>query len=101
MRFVTARRLAEHYLPSRWQHVHAVAAEATRLAGAGGLNQTILVSAAWLHDIGYPPRLVDTGFHPLDAAIARTRGGVRPAGTPWREADGEPQYGRHRPVQRR
>ncbi len=24
--------------------------------------------AAWLHDIGYAPELVDTGFHPLDGA---------------------------------
>jgi predicted hydrolase (HD superfamily) len=27
-----------------------------------------LVAAAWLHDIGYAPDLVDTGFHPLDGA---------------------------------
>lgn len=27
-----------------------------------------LVSAAWLHDIGYAPALVDSGFHPLDGA---------------------------------
>lgn len=28
----------------------------------------LLVAAAWLHDIGYAPRLRDTGFHPLDGA---------------------------------
>lgn len=28
----------------------------------------LVVSAAWLHDIGYAPELVDTGFHPLDGA---------------------------------
>ena len=28
----------------------------------------LLVSAAFLHDIGYAPELVDTGFHPLDGA---------------------------------
>lgn len=27
-----------------------------------------LVSAAWLHDIGYAPSLVSSGFHPLDGA---------------------------------
>jgi hypothetical protein len=27
-----------------------------------------LVVAAWLHDIGYAPDLVETGFHPLDGA---------------------------------
>jgi hypothetical protein len=28
----------------------------------------LLVAAAWLHDIGYAPRLRDTGFHPIDGA---------------------------------
>jgi hypothetical protein len=27
-----------------------------------------LVAAAWLHDVGYAPDVVDTGFHPLDGA---------------------------------
>jgi HD superfamily phosphodiesterase len=27
-----------------------------------------LVAAAWLHDIGYAPDMVDTGIHPLDGA---------------------------------
>src|SRR5690606_30515765 len=27
-----------------------------------------LTAAAYLHDIGYSPELVDTGFHPLDGA---------------------------------
>jgi hypothetical protein len=27
-----------------------------------------LVAAAWLHDIGYAPQLVQSGFHPLDGA---------------------------------
>jgi hypothetical protein len=26
----------------------------------------VLAAAAWLHDIGYAPDLVETGFHPLD-----------------------------------
>src|SRR5262249_38092174 len=28
----------------------------------------LVEAAAWLHDIGYAPDLVDTGFHPLDGA---------------------------------
>lgn len=28
----------------------------------------VLVVAAWLHDVGYAPNLVETGFHPLDGA---------------------------------
>jgi len=28
----------------------------------------LLVAAAWLHDIGYAPRLRDTGYHPIDGA---------------------------------
>jgi hypothetical protein len=32
-----------------------------------GLSED-LAAAAWLHDIGYAPDLVETGFHPLDGA---------------------------------
>src|SRR5688500_6357616 len=57
-------------LPRRWGHVQAVAAkaESLRLAaeGEGEGEADLLVMAAWLHDIGYAPGLVDTGFHPLD-----------------------------------
>jgi hypothetical protein len=28
----------------------------------------LLMAAAWLHDIGYAPRVAVTGFHPLDGA---------------------------------
>jgi hypothetical protein len=35
-----------------------------------------LVAAAWLHDIGYAPELVETGFHPLDGARFLRRVGV-------------------------
>jgi hypothetical protein len=33
-----------------------------------GADADRLEAAAWLHDIGYAPDLVDTGFHPLDGA---------------------------------
>src|SRR3954447_6620490 len=67
-----ARRLASacmvEQLPRRWGHVQAVAAKAEGLRPAAGDEADLLVMAAWLHDIGYAPGLVDTGFHPLDGA---------------------------------
>jgi hypothetical protein len=55
-------------LPRRWRHVQAVAARAERLSRLPGVSGELLVAAAWLHDIGYAPNLVVTGFHPLDGA---------------------------------
>jgi len=74
-----ARQLAREYLaadlPRRWTHVQAVAARAKELGGVVAADRKVLVSAAWLHDIGYAPGLVDTGFHPLDGArFLRSRG---------------------------
>jgi putative nucleotidyltransferase with HDIG domain len=67
-----ARALAESHLatalPQRWRHVQAVAAEAARLCAELRIVRNVVVCAAWLHDIGYAPTLVDTGFHPLDGA---------------------------------
>ena len=51
---------------SRWRHVQAVAAAARRLLP--GTEGDELVSAAWLHDIGYAPPLNRLGFHPVDGA---------------------------------
>jgi hypothetical protein len=62
-------------LPRRWRHVQAVAAQAERLSWLPGVSGELLVAAAWLHDIGYAPRLASTGFHPLDGArFLRNRG---------------------------
>lgn len=62
-------------LPRRWQHVQAVAAEAERLADTIDLERQVLVSAAWLHDIGYAPDIAASDFHPLDGArFLRTLG---------------------------
>ncbi len=33
-----------------------------------GGDAELIEAAAWLHDIGYSPELVETGFHPLDGA---------------------------------
>lgn len=62
--------LAEEHLADlepRWTHVQVVGRTAEWLCQAHGLSPD-LAAAAWLHDIGYGPRLVDTGFHPLDGA---------------------------------
>ncbi len=63
-----ARTLLEDPLPRRWAHVQGVAAQARSLAAILGGDADLLETAAWLHDIGYSPELVDTGFHPLDGA---------------------------------
>ncbi|KPI17652.1 metal-dependent phosphohydrolase HD sub domain-containing protein [Actinobacteria bacterium OK074] len=55
-------------LPRRWAHTQGVAACARGLAPLVGERAGILEAAAVLHDIGYAPPLVDTGFHPLDGA---------------------------------
>ncbi|GAA5156367.1 hypothetical protein GCM10023321_32000 [Pseudonocardia eucalypti] len=67
-----ARAVAERFvgpLGRRWLHVQAVARRAEELASAVPVEQRpVLVAAAWLHAIGYSPRLCHTGFHPLDGA---------------------------------
>lgn len=56
-------------LPRRWSHVRAVATKASAIAEVlPEQDRSVLIAAAWLHDIGYAPTLVDTGFHPLDGA---------------------------------
>jgi hypothetical protein len=55
-------------LPRRWAHVQGVAAQARSLAAILGGDADLLEAAAWLHDIGYSPELVDAGLHPLDGA---------------------------------
>lgn len=63
-----AQRLLAAELPRRWQHVQAVARKAGQLCDAHGLERPIVVSAAWLHDIGYASEVAVAGFHPLDGA---------------------------------
>jgi phosphoglycolate phosphatase len=77
-----ARTIAAHFLDApglrdrRWLHVQAVAAKAERIAPALGPDGSLLVAAAWLHDIGYSPALAGSGFHPLDAADFLRSAGV-------------------------
>ncbi|WP_328330531.1 HD domain-containing protein [Kribbella sp. NBC_00382] len=74
------RELAEEYpaeqLPIRWAHERGVAQQAAALGARLGGDGEVLVAAAWLHDIGYSPELVDTRFHPLDGARFLRRKGI-------------------------
>jgi HD superfamily phosphodiesterase len=66
-----ARGIAEERLASlgqRWSHVEGVAARAQEVAQALDVAGDTLLGSAWLHDIGYAPGLVVSGFHPLDGA---------------------------------
>lgn len=64
----TARSILQTPLPRRWAHSQGVAAQARSLNLLLGKDADLLTAAAWLHDIGYAPDLIDTGFHPLDGA---------------------------------
>ncbi|MUN40814.1 HD domain-containing protein [Actinomadura litoris] len=63
-----ARKHLETTLPRRWAHTQGVARQARTLVPILGDKADLLEAAAWLHDIGYAPDLVNTGFHPLDGA---------------------------------
>ncbi|GAA4598000.1 HDIG domain-containing protein [Planotetraspora phitsanulokensis] len=63
-----AKQLLAEPLPRRWAHTQGVAARAMALAPILGDETDKLTAAAYLHDVGYSPELVDTGFHPLDGA---------------------------------
>lgn len=72
LRISDARRLAAdllEHLPERWRHTVGVAHRADELIDTIGSDDPVaLVSAAWLHDIGYAAALADTGMHALDGA---------------------------------
>ena len=56
-------------LDTRLQHSAAVATQIGRVADLVEPKwRSPLEDAAWLHDVGYGPRLVLTRFHPLDGA---------------------------------
>ena len=71
-----AKSLLRKDLPERWQHSIGVATRAKELAvTVPPAQRALLVASAWLHDIGYSPRLKRTGFHPLDGGTyLRDRG---------------------------
>jgi HD superfamily phosphodiesterase len=56
-------------LGDRWRHTMGVAERARPVGSVlDGAEREVLVAAAYLHDIGYAPALVVTGFHPIDGA---------------------------------
>jgi putative nucleotidyltransferase with HDIG domain len=67
-----ARELAHHLLApvgTRWPHTMGVAGRAAEVARTvSAADRDLLVATAWLHDIGYAPSVVDTGFHAVDGA---------------------------------
>jgi hypothetical protein len=63
-----ARLLLAESIPRRWAHSQGVGHKAESVAHLVGDGGPTLVSAAWLHDIGYAPDLVVTGMHQLDGA---------------------------------
>ncbi|WP_405582174.1 HD domain-containing protein [Streptomyces sp. NBC_01190] len=63
-----AEQLLAEPLPRRWAHSQGVGRKAESIAHLVGADAEVLISAAWLHDIGYAPALVKTGLHSLDGA---------------------------------
>jgi HD domain len=56
-------------LGDRWKHVQGVVVQARRVSPVlAPEDRPYLVAAAWLHDIGYAPRLSRLGFHSVDGA---------------------------------
>jgi len=61
---------------TRLAHSARVAAQVERARYLlGGEWRSVIVDAAWLHDIGYSPRVKRNGFHALDAALWLREGG--------------------------
>ncbi|MCD2193583.1 HD domain-containing protein [Actinomycetospora endophytica] len=63
-----ARSLLAAALPRRWSHVVAVAQKARVIGRELGEDGRLLEATAWVHDVGYAPSTMVTGFHPLDGA---------------------------------
>jgi len=59
-------------LPTRWAHVQRVALQAGTIVG----DAPHVRCAAWLHDIGYAPGVIDKGMHAIDGALFLDREGV-------------------------
>lgn len=64
----TSRRLLEP-LGRRWEHTVGVVDRALAVAEAlAPEDASVLLAAAYLHDVGYAPTIARTGLHPLDGA---------------------------------
>jgi hypothetical protein len=55
-------------LPRRWQHSQGVGQAAIAISPHVVEHGGLLSQAAVLHDVGYAPSIVETGFHALDGA---------------------------------
>ncbi|WP_222269903.1 HD domain-containing protein [Modestobacter marinus] len=70
---IDARELAHRLiggLGRRWSHTEGVARRAASVAASvPDADRSVLVAAAWLHDIGYAEPLKRCAFHPLDGAF--------------------------------
>jgi hypothetical protein len=67
-----SKRAEELLLPmeSRWLHVQGVVKRAYWVGQTfEEEDRILLLTSAYLHDIGYAPSLRVTGFHPLDGAL--------------------------------
>jgi hypothetical protein len=74
----TSRQLLEP-LGTRWKHTLGVVERARVVGGALEPDEAeLLVAAAFVHDIGYAPGVIATGFHAVDGArFLRARGHER------------------------
>jgi len=72
-RAAEAQSLARHLLghdPRRLRHVAGTARAAGFVAAhVPDVHEDLVLSAAWLHDIGHAGHLARSGFHPLDGAV--------------------------------
>lgn len=66
--FAVAEEHLASSLSQRWKHVQGVAEQARSLRDLAREDADLLEASAILHDVGYAPGLVRTGFHPIDGA---------------------------------
>lgn len=57
----------------RWGHLSAVGRLAQETRAQTSVLPSVVVEAAWVHDIGYADGLADTGMHAIDGARALQR----------------------------
>jgi HD superfamily phosphodiesterase len=56
-------------LENRWKHTQGVVKRAHEISKLfNGSDRSLLIAAAYLHDIGYAPSLKRTGYHSIDGA---------------------------------
>jgi HD superfamily phosphohydrolase YqeK len=83
-----ARRVAKSLLlgpwPERWGHTQGVAERATELTVTVPVeDRSVLIAAAWLHDIGYAPPLTETASTRWMARCTSVTGGGTSGWSRW------------------